>query len=123
MVLVPLAAISVAFAVYQLLAKGLIEKMGSTLFTSLALSGAAVTTLVHVGIARGGLDTGVSGHYLLLAAGTGLLATVVPSFFGQGRIFTSSLMLQRFVPSWARILSAMAVSAGFLSRLQGSLPL
>ncbi|MCB1378507.1 MAG: DMT family transporter [Alphaproteobacteria bacterium] len=84
---------AVAFAVYQLLAKGLIEKMGSTLFTSLALSGAAVTTLVHVGIARGGLDTGVSGHYLLLAAGTGLLATVVPSFFvnaGMARIGAAS---------------------------------
>ena len=84
---------AVAFAVYQLLAKGYISEMGATLFTSLALSGAALTTLVHVFIVRGGLDTTVSNHYLLLAAGTGLIATVIPSFFvnaGMGRIGAAS---------------------------------
>jgi drug/metabolite transporter (DMT)-like permease len=84
---------AVAFAVYQLLAKGYISEMGATLFTSLALSGAALTTLVHVFIVRGGLDTTVSHHYLLLAAGTGLIATVIPSFFvnaGMGRIGAAS---------------------------------
>lgn len=84
---------AIAFAVYQLLAKNFITTMGSTLFTSLALSGAAVTTLVHVFITRGQLDTSVSHHYLLLAAATGLLATVVPSFFvnaGMARIGAAS---------------------------------
>jgi len=86
-------ASSVSFAVYQLLAKTFISKIGSTLFTSLALSGAAVTTLAHVFIARGGLDTSVSAHYLMLAAGIGLLATVIPSFFvnaGMARIGAAS---------------------------------
>ena len=39
------------------------------------------------------LDTSVSQHYLLLAAGTGLIATVIPSFFvnaGMGRIGAAS---------------------------------
>jgi drug/metabolite transporter (DMT)-like permease len=84
---------AVAFAVYQLLAKGLINEMGATLFTSLALSGAALTTLAHAFIVRGALDTSVSHHYLLLAAGTGLIATVIPSFFvnaGMGRIGAAS---------------------------------
>ena len=84
---------AVAFAVYQLLAKGLISEMGATLFTSLALSGAALTTLAHVFILRGALDTSVSHHYLLLAAGTGLIATVIPSFLvnaGMGRIGAAS---------------------------------
>lgn len=84
---------AIAFAVYQLLAKNFITTMGSTLFTSLALSGAALTTLAHVFITRGVLDTTVSHHYLLLAAATGLLATVVPSFFvnaGMARIGAAS---------------------------------
>ncbi|MCB1432479.1 MAG: EamA family transporter, partial [Alphaproteobacteria bacterium] len=70
-----------------------ISMMGSTLFTSLALSGAAVATLVHIFVTRGGIETDVSAYYLSLAFGTGLLATVVPSFFvnaGMGRIGAAS---------------------------------
>lgn len=74
-------ASAVSFAVYQLMAKRFIADMGSTLFTSFALSGAALTTLAHVFIMRGGLDTSMSANYFILAAATGLLATVVPSFF------------------------------------------
>jgi drug/metabolite transporter (DMT)-like permease len=84
---------AVAFAVYQLMAKRYIGMMGSTLFTSLALSGAAFATLVHIFLTRGGIETDVSFHYLMLAFGTGLLATVVPSFFvnaGMGRIGAAS---------------------------------
>jgi drug/metabolite transporter (DMT)-like permease len=84
---------AISFAVYQLMAKRYIGEMGPTLFTSIALSAAAVTTLVHVAIARGGLDTSMSAHYFLLAAATGLLATVIPSFFvnaGMARIGAAS---------------------------------
>ena len=93
---------AIAFAVYQLFAKGLIARMGSTMFTSLALSGAAVTTLLHVFATEGGLATDVSPHYLALAAATGLLATVVPSFFvnaGMARIgATSTAMISNVSP-------------------------
>jgi drug/metabolite transporter (DMT)-like permease len=84
---------AISFAVYQLMAKRYIGEVGATLFTALALSGAALTTLLHVVIARGGLDTSVSASYLALAAATGLLATVVPSFFvnaGMARIGAAS---------------------------------
>lgn len=86
-------ASAMSFAVYQLLAKRLISQMGATLFTSFALSGAAITTLAHVFIVRGRLDTSMSANYFLLAAATGLLATVVPSFFvnaGMARIGAAS---------------------------------
>ena len=86
-------ASALSFAIYQLLAKTYITSMGSTLFTSLALSGAALATIAHVFVARGGLDTSVTAHYLWLAAGTGLVATVVPSFFvnaGMARIGAAS---------------------------------
>jgi drug/metabolite transporter (DMT)-like permease len=72
---------AVAFAVYQLMAKRYIGEMGVALFTSVALSAAAVMTLLHVFIVRGHLDTSMSVHYFLLAAGIGILATVLPSFF------------------------------------------
>ena len=84
---------AVSFAIYQLMAKRYIGEMGSTLFTSVALSAAAVTTLAHVLIVRGEIDTTMTPHYFVLAAGTGLLATVVPSFFvnaGMARIGAAS---------------------------------
>ncbi len=84
---------AVSFAVYQLMAKRYIGEMGSTLFTSIALSAAAVTTLAHVFIVRGHLDTSMSLHYFMLAAGLGILSTVLPSFFvnaGMGRIGAAS---------------------------------
>lgn len=84
---------AVSFAVYQLMAKRYIGEMGSTLFTSIALSAAAVTTLAHVFIVRGHLDMSMSLHYFMLAAGLGILSTVLPSFFvnaGMGRIGAAS---------------------------------
>lgn len=87
---------AVSFAVYQLMAKRYIGEMGATLFTSVALSAAALTTLAHVFIVRGHLDTSMSFHYFLLAAGTGILATVLPSFFvnaGMARIGATSTAL------------------------------
>lgn len=93
---------AVAFAVYQLMAKRYISEMGATLFTSVALSAAAVTTLAHVFIMRGHLDTSMSWHYFMLAAGTGLLATVIPSFFvnaGMAKIgATSTAMISNVSP-------------------------
>lgn len=84
---------AISFAVYQLMATRYIGEMGPALFTSVALSAAAVTTLLHVLIARGGLDYSMSPHYFALAAATGLLATVVPSFMvnaGMSRIGAAS---------------------------------
>ena len=84
---------AVSFATYLLLAKRYIGEMGSTLFTSIALSAAAFTALAHAFIARGGLDTSMSANYFMLAAATGILATVLPSFFvnaGMARIGAAS---------------------------------
>lgn len=74
------AAAALAFALYQLLAKRFIAAMGSMLFTSLALSASAVACIVHYALASGGLAFDVSTRYLLLAAATGIFATVLPSF-------------------------------------------
>lgn len=85
-------ASALAFAFYQLLAKQLITAMGSLLFTSVALSSAAVTSILHF-VAVRGMPTGASWHFLALAAATGLIATVIPSYLvnaGMARIGTQS---------------------------------
>ena len=86
-------ASAVSFAVYQLMAKRFIADMGSTLFTSFALSGAALTTLAHVFIMRGRARHLDVGELLHAGRGHRLLATVVPSFFvnaGMARIGAAS---------------------------------
>jgi drug/metabolite transporter (DMT)-like permease len=70
-----------AFAVYQLLAKDIIAAVGSILFTSLALSAAAVAGLGRYAAMSGGLGFTASWNFVLLAAATGIFATVLPSFF------------------------------------------
>ena len=71
---------ALAFAFYQLFAKNLIAAMGSTLFTSLALSAASVAGIAHYVVVSGGAGFGVSRRFFLLAAATGIFATVLPSF-------------------------------------------
>jgi drug/metabolite transporter (DMT)-like permease len=70
---------ALAFAFYQLLAKRFIAAMGSTLFTAVAMSSAAVATIFHNFVVNGGIAY-VSTSYLTLAAGTAFFATVLPSF-------------------------------------------
>lgn len=80
---------AIAFAVYQLLARDMIANIGSILFTSIALSAAAIASLAHFFILRRMADLAISPRYLGLAAGTGIFATVIPSFFvnaGMARI-------------------------------------
>lgn len=72
---------ALAFAVYQLLAKNIIAAIGSTLFTSLALSAAAVAGIGHYAVVNGGFGFTASWSFILLAAATGIFATVLPSFF------------------------------------------
>lgn len=110
-------ASALAFAVYQLLAKDLIAKLGSALFTSVALSSAAVASLVHVLIVKGGVDMHISSNYLLLAAGTGLVATVIPSFLVNGGMASigpqSTAMISTLSPLMTIILAVMLLGERF----------
>lgn len=73
-------AAALAFALYQLLAQGFIARMGSMLFTSIALTSAGLASLLHYWIARGSLAFPVSGKFMLIAAALAVFATVLPSF-------------------------------------------
>jgi drug/metabolite transporter (DMT)-like permease len=71
---------AIAFALYQLLAKGAIARIGPRLFTCIAMSGAAAAALLQFALTQP-LDSLIVGPQLFLY---GLLiaigATVVPSF-------------------------------------------
>ena len=73
-------AAAIAFALYQLLAKGLIGRIGPRLFTCVAMSGASAAVLVQFALTQplGSLAVGpkLLFYGLLLAIG----ATVLPSF-------------------------------------------
>ena len=73
-------AAALAFALYQLLAQGFIAKMGSMLFTSIALTAAGLASVLHYWIASGSLTFPVSGKFMLIAAALAIFATVLPSF-------------------------------------------
>jgi|GEM_PF-1628455 len=71
---------ALSFAIYQLWATGLIAHVGSVLFTALALTGTSLASLAHFFVLRNPSELAVSPRYLVLAALTGIFATVVPSF-------------------------------------------
>ena len=71
---------AIAFALYQLLAKDLVGRIGPRLFTCIAMSGAAAGALIQFALTQplGSMIVGpkLFGYGLLLAIG----ATVLPSF-------------------------------------------
>lgn len=71
---------SIAYAAYQILAKPLIDRMGSGLFTSIAMSAAGPAVIVHFLAAHPLSDLLISGHGLLLMIAIGLVATVLPAY-------------------------------------------
>jgi drug/metabolite transporter (DMT)-like permease len=84
---------ALSFALYQLLARKIIGLMGSTLFTSVAMSAASLGSILHWYLFSNTGLSHLSPRYLSLAAGTAIFATIVPSFMinaGLGRIGAQS---------------------------------
>jgi drug/metabolite transporter (DMT)-like permease len=91
-----------AFASYQVMAKPLIGKLGSGLFTSIAMIAASLMVLAHVGF-DGGFDFAIVTPWLLvLGILIAIFATVLPSFLMNaaiGRIgATSNAMIGTLSP-------------------------
>ena len=72
---------AIAFALYQLLAKGLIGKVGPKLFTCIAMAGAAVGAFLQFFVTHPPADLVVSSRVYLLALFLGIGSTVLPTFF------------------------------------------
>jgi drug/metabolite transporter (DMT)-like permease len=71
---------SLAYAGYQILAKPLIDRIGSGLFTSIALSAAGPAVVIHFLLTHPVSDLAISGNGLLLMVAIGLVATVIPAY-------------------------------------------
>lgn len=73
-------AAAVAYAGYQILAKPLIDKMGSQLFTSIAMSGAGPAIVVHFLLTHPASDLAVPVEALPLMLAIGTVSTVLPAY-------------------------------------------
>lgn len=73
-------ASAIAFALYQLFAKPMIGRLGAPLFTSVAMTGAAVMVLLQFAATRPVADLAVSPRGLALGMAVAILATVLPSY-------------------------------------------
>ncbi|MBS1182965.1 MAG: EamA-like transporter family protein [Proteobacteria bacterium] len=71
---------AVSFALYQLLAGGSIASLGAPLFTSVAMTGAAVVVLLMFLVTHPLSALAVSGRAFALAVTLAIGATVLPSF-------------------------------------------
>lgn len=86
---------AVAFAWHQLLAKRMIARLGSTLFTSIALSSAGVFCVLHQAILGAGTFA-ASPRFLWLAFGCAVVATVLPTFLinaGLARVSSQAVSM------------------------------
>lgn len=111
-----------AFALYQLLARSIMDRTGSVLFTCLGMTAAAMAALLHLVI-----DSGLSGSGFLygevparivwLAAVLGIAVTVLPSFMinaGLERIGAqASSMIHTLSPLVTIVLAVLILGEPF----------
>jgi drug/metabolite transporter (DMT)-like permease len=71
---------AVTFAVYQLMAKPLIGRMGAPLFTAVAMGAATVGVFVHFALTHPLSALAVSQHALAVAFAVAIVATVLPTY-------------------------------------------
>ena len=104
---------SVAFASYLLLAKPMIARLGASLFTSWAMTGAAIAMGVHFFCVHRLSDIHMSKDLLVLCVGLAIGATVLPSYltnFALGRISSQANAIISFInPIFTLILSAVVL--------------
>lgn len=71
---------AIAFALYQLIAKGLIARIGASLFTCIAMTAASVAALAQFVALRPLSSLLVSSHLFAIAVFLAIFATVLPTF-------------------------------------------
>lgn len=77
---------ALAYAGYQILAKPLIDRLGSGLFTSIAMSAAGPCVIVHFLFTHPPGDLAITGNGFLLMLAIGTVATVLPAYCISGGI-------------------------------------
>jgi drug/metabolite transporter (DMT)-like permease len=71
---------AVAYAVYQVLAKPMIDRLGPELFTSIAMSGAGPLVIGHFVFTHPFSDMAITGNGFLLMLAIGTVSTVLPAY-------------------------------------------
>jgi drug/metabolite transporter (DMT)-like permease len=71
---------AISYAIYQLLAKPLIDELGARLFTSIAMSAAGFSIIGQFVVTRSPADLAVSGKAMWLMAAMGTVSTVLPAY-------------------------------------------
>lgn len=77
---------ALAYAGYQIMAKPLIDKLGSGLFTSIAMSAAGPCVIVHFLATHPIGNLAITGNGFLLMLAIGTVATVLPAYCISGGI-------------------------------------
>ncbi len=102
---------SVTFAMYLLLARPLIKRMGPSLFTSWAMSGAAIATTLHFFVTHRLSDIHLTPPLLWLCLGLAIGATVLPTYltnFALSRISSQANAIISFTnPIFTLAMSAL----------------
>lgn len=71
---------AISFALYQLLAKPVIDQIGARLFTSIAMTGAGVAVIIHFALTHQVSDLVVSPKAMWLMLAIGTVSTVLPAY-------------------------------------------
>lgn len=109
---------AVAFALYQLLAKELIAKVGPKLFTCIAMAGAGFGAFLQFFLTHPPADLVVSSRVYLLALFLGIGSTVLPTFFMNAALHRISAQANATIGTLspvATILLAVAILGERLS--------
>lgn len=69
-----------AYAAYQILAKPLIDRMGARLFTSIAMTAAGFSVVIHFILTHQASDLAVSEKAMWLMLAMGTVSTVLPAY-------------------------------------------
>ncbi|MEM7730432.1 MAG: DMT family transporter [Pseudomonadota bacterium] len=105
------------FALFQLMAKGFVDRIGARVFTCLAMIGAATALMVHFFISSGGPGGMIAALRLprelwIIAVALALFCTLMPSFFinmAIGRIGAQLVAILGMVGPLATIVAAIVV--------------
>lgn len=93
-------ASSIAFALYLLLAKPFIARLGASLFTSWAMIGAAIAATIHYFVVHDISDLNLSWPLMQVVIGLAIGATVLPSYlinFALQRISSQANAIINFI--------------------------
>lgn len=105
------------FALFQLIAKGFIDRIGARVFTCLAMIGAATALMVHFIVVSGGPAGMVAALNLprelwIIAVALALFCTLLPSFFiniAIGRIGAQLVAILGMIGPLATIVAAIII--------------